>query len=366
MRAKLAIPCLMAVLVCVIVLLETHPGASQPPRKDFDPGKMFDQWYASKGYVEIKTMMKGRKEAELFAEKNGIKDGKLTRDQFIKYFEQRNELMKETGNEGYGKGPRKGPDGGKGPDRKGPDSGKGPDAGKGPDREQPKKVFTEDDMDKKAEEYFTKLDGNGDGYLNAEEIEKHYSKRFKEDWKKWDENKDSLISLSEYKLYSRDAFKQWASEREKREENRSSDKDKDKSGGQKTVIELDEEEPPPPPIRAGGEYPKEVPSWFKEYDKNEDGQVSLYEWRLGKADREMDLFERMDRNDDGFLTIDEVLHYNRLTAAQQAATSKRNTTGQVQVIGGVERPNQPGASTNPNGKGKGKDKKGKGEKGKGG
>lgn len=57
----------------------------------------------------------------------------------------------------------------------------------------------------------------------------------------------------------------------------------------------------------GGVAPKSLPRWFKDLDKDGDGQVALYEWRAGG--KSLDDFQAYDRNDDGFITADEVLHY---------------------------------------------------------
>ena len=43
--------------------------------------------------------------------------------------------------------------------------------------------------------------------------------------------------------------------------------------------------------------------------------MSLYEWRVGKKGKDLDLFEKMDRNDDGFLTAEEILFFQRQAAA---------------------------------------------------
>jgi Ca2+-binding EF-hand superfamily protein len=51
--------------------------------------------------------------------------------------------------------------------------------------------------------------------------------------------------------------------------------------------------------------PKGLPPWFKELDKDGDGQVSLYEWRQGG--RKLADFRKYDLNGDGFITPDEVL-----------------------------------------------------------
>jgi hypothetical protein len=62
-----------------------------------------------------------------------------------------------------------------------------------------------------------------------------------------------------------------------------------------------------PKIYRHDNLPKELPPWFKELDTDRDGQVALYEWKA--SGRSLAEFMRMDRNNDGFLTVDEVLHY---------------------------------------------------------
>jgi hypothetical protein len=60
-------------------------------------------------------------------------------------------------------------------------------------------------------------------------------------------------------------------------------------------------------VYRAGKLPKGLPSWFAELDADKDGQIGLYEWKAsGQSIAE---FEKMDRNNDGFLTIAEVLHY---------------------------------------------------------
>jgi Ca2+-binding EF-hand superfamily protein len=57
--------------------------------------------------------------------------------------------------------------------------------------------------------------------------------------------------------------------------------------------------------RFGGPAPKGLPSWFKILDKDEDGQVSLHEWRRGG--KKLSEFREYDLNDDGFITAEEIL-----------------------------------------------------------
>src|SRR5262249_39674756 len=57
---------------------------------------------------------------------------------------------------------------------------------------------------------------------------------------------------------------------------------------------------------------KTVAPWFEELDKDKDGQVGLYEWKAaGKSTKE---FLTMDKNADGFLTVEEVLRFHKLSA----------------------------------------------------
>src|SRR5262249_50461609 len=56
-----------------------------------------------------------------------------------------------------------------------------------------------------------------------------------------------------------------------------------------------------------------LPKWFVEIDTNKDGQVALYEWR--QAGKPMDEFKLWDRNDDGFITIEEAMRYNSIQIA---------------------------------------------------
>jgi RNA polymerase sigma factor (sigma-70 family) len=53
--------------------------------------------------------------------------------------------------------------------------------------------------------------------------------------------------------------------------------------------------------------PKDFPKWFKELDEDGDGQVALYEWR--KSGKSFEEFRQYDFNDDGFITVDEVIRY---------------------------------------------------------
>jgi Ca2+-binding EF-hand superfamily protein len=63
---------------------------------------------------------------------------------------------------------------------------------------------------------------------------------------------------------------------------------------------------------AGVDVVKGLPQWFRELDKDQDGQISLQEWQQGGKKR--GAFREYDLNDDGFITVEEVLRVTRSRA----------------------------------------------------
>jgi hypothetical protein len=61
----------------------------------------------------------------------------------------------------------------------------------------------------------------------------------------------------------------------------------------------------PKPERRASILPANVPAWFKEYDTDGDGQVSLSEWKA--KGHSIEDFKRADLNGDGFITAKELL-----------------------------------------------------------
>jgi Ca2+-binding EF-hand superfamily protein len=159
-----------------------------------------------------------------------------------------------------------------------------------------------DRTDRRAENSFRRLDVNGDGLLNYDEM----PDALRSERDQWDTNKDGFINLEEYKNYFR-----------ARAQQREAQRGSPSSGGPILIAPPPVEEPQKPPVvYRAGKLPKELPAWFAQYDTDKDGQIGLYEWRAAK--RPLAEFMAMDRNQDGFLTIDEVLRYEKHKQEQLA------------------------------------------------
>jgi Ca2+-binding EF-hand superfamily protein len=163
-----------------------------------------------------------------------------------------------------------------------------------------------DTINQMAESDFAMRDRNGDGFLNPDEM----PEQLRAELGRWDTNRDNLISLDEYKYYFATRMQGG------------------RGGNQQnnsivTIIEEEDLDTRPVVFRAG-RLPKELPSWFKELDIDRDGQVALYEWRLGK--KEIDEFADWDRNNDGYITPEEALYKQRIM--QIASAGSRSDDGE--------------------------------------
>jgi hypothetical protein len=162
-----------------------------------------------------------------------------------------------------------------------------------------------------AQAEFRRRDRNGDGRLDLDEMDEGL--RAERD--RWDANGDGFIDLAEFKNYLR------ARRVRERETARV-------GTGWPTR--------PPRAPPAADLHPK-LPPWFREYDSDGDGQVSLYEWRA--AGQPIAKFLALDDNGDGFLTPDEVLPPDEVAAEKKgkaepqpdpgSLTAFQNQVGQV-------------------------------------
>ncbi|HLJ97486.1 MAG TPA: EF-hand domain-containing protein [Gemmataceae bacterium] len=150
---------------------------------------------------------------------------------------------------------------------------------------------------------FSFYDKNGDGYLNYDEM----PDQLRAERDRWDADHNGLIDLSEFRAFFQAHMVSPTSP------SSSPGADPQSQAGGLPFFYFDnsqvpiEEERKPPVVYRYGKLPKELPSWFEQLDSDKDGQVALYEWKAsGKSLQE---FDEMDRNKDGFLTVDEVLHF---------------------------------------------------------
>lgn len=232
----------------------------------FDPNRLFDMMARGKDVVnraDLDPMMQGM--FDRFARNMNLPNGQMTRQQFTEYMQQR-----------MAGGGRGGPGGGMQINIEGKPGGPG--------------TFGGDPMANWADGMFRRYDQNGDGLLNYDEM----PEALRAEREKWDTNKDGFIDLGEYKVYLQARIQQLQSERGAAMQ-----------GGQGS--QQDDEEEQKPVVHRSGKLPKELPAWFAQMDTDGDAQVGLYEWK--SSGRDLNEFMKMDRNGDGFLTVDEVLYY---------------------------------------------------------
>jgi len=293
-----------------------------------DPNQMFD--FLAKGRPYFLTTESNRLRAPLdqFLQTKGITSGQVTRELFSAFNDQMRANMGVPG--GFG-GPGMFPGQGGG---NGPFPGFGGPGGRNPI----------DALNQLAEADFNLRDRNGDGFLNQDEM----PEQLKAELSKWDTNRDNLISLDEYKIY-------YVTQRQNR-----------RGGGDQkeinpvTIILEDEDLDVRPVVYRAGKLPtKELPKWFMELDTDKDGQIALYEWR--KGGRDLDEFREWDRNNDGFITVEEALYKQRQD--QIALVSASSENGESLSPSMMNAPKGPNTGPGGNDRWGGGKKGGKGGKG---
>jgi Ca2+-binding EF-hand superfamily protein len=212
-------------------------------------------------------------------------------------------------------------------------------AGPGDKKGGPSDAKSTEDQGDPVERMFKRYDRDGDGLLNQEEI--GGTKALKNEWQKWDADKDTKINWDEYRTYMKSREQQAQEKKDSRPE-KSGDSAKPASSGGVDVIVINEYIRPE--NWRAGKLPDNLPDWFKEYDINKDGQVAHHEW-LKKSTDPISKFFGMDKNDDGLLTPDEVI---RSIREASAAASGKTTLASAKT-----------EDTKTERKGKGKGKGGK-------
>jgi Ca2+-binding EF-hand superfamily protein len=143
---------------------------------------------------------------------------------------------------------------------------------------------------------FRDLDRNRDGRLDSAEIQR--SSRLRTEWERWDTSRDGSLDFNELRPFL---------------------EGRNQRNGPTTTASGSPSGTPQSPEMAGGfrpgKLPPNLPEWFTELDRDNDGQVALHEWK----DRPLEDFMRIDRNRDGFLTIEETVRHGAATEVKGKA-----------------------------------------------
>jgi len=239
----------------ILVLGAAGSSLAQPemprPQASFDPGVIFDTWDRNRDGVVTRDELTDRRSLarfEEFSRRAGVSDGRLSREAFLKAFQERMaELVRNSAND--------------------------------------------------AQRVLRGLDRNNDGVLDAEELQR--TQRLRNEIPRWDANKDNRIDLDELRAvleaYSRERLTGPAPPRPP-----SGDAQSTQPQG-----EGNPNLPDPNAVYRPGRLPLGLPDWFASLDVDNDAQIALHEWK-GMA---LELFVTIDRNGDGIITVGEILRW---------------------------------------------------------
>jgi Ca2+-binding EF-hand superfamily protein len=179
--------------------------------------------------------------------------------------------------------------------------------------------------DLRAAEFFKQMDKNNDGVLTSDEIPE--DSPLKAEFAKWDANHNGQIELDEFKAYFR-----------ARMENLRGDQPQGGSGtdwmlAQPGQADPQEEEKRPTVYHVGNLPLRELPPWWTQVDRDNDGQICVYEWK--EAGRNMEEFRAMDLNGDGFITVEEALRYQKFNKSNSQSVPGMMVAGGPAGPGGV-------------------------------
>ncbi|MGF1579345.1 MAG: hypothetical protein ACFCD0_08290 [Gemmataceae bacterium] len=250
-------------------------------RRGPDPEKIWGYVSRGKSTIKISDMRFGKTEAEAWAKKNGITNGQLTKDQFLKYAKVRMESRKK-------------------------------------EYEKRRKEFDRRlklPLSQQASLYLKERDKNKNGYIDRDEMD-GWIRRY---GKEYDKNGDGKFSRTELQGWL-GRVKQRIEERRK-ERAESTKKTEPKGGKQRIVIEeLPLERPL---VFAFGKMPDGTPDWYTDNDTDKDGQVALYEWR--KSGKSITEFLKKDTNQDGFISPDEMIRIEESENEKEASSRSQSS-----------------------------------------
>jgi Ca2+-binding EF-hand superfamily protein len=232
-------------------------AAAQPdmprPTTSFDPNVIFESWDRNKDGVVTREELSDRRSLSRFEDylrRANVTDGKLTRETFLKAFQERMaELTRNSAGE--------------------------------------------------AERILRSLDRNGDGKLDADELQR--TQRLKNEVAKWDANKDGVLDAAELKSVLE------AYNRERLTGVVPAPSAASPTAPAPGVAPAEAKPAPVDPniVYRPGKLPSTLPDWFSKLDVDNDAQIALHEWKGQK----LELFLLIDRNGDGILTVTEVLRW---------------------------------------------------------
>jgi len=269
-----------------------------------DPGAIFDNYLAKgRNFFLISEAPRSRDLLTQFASEKGITNGQITRQQYMDFQEwQKAKLLAPS----QGSGATTPPVGGKGgkggfgggnfdPSQFGGGAGGFPGGGKGPKGGgglPPSVALNPEAVNDFADREFKRYDVNSDMRLNKDELPPQLLAVFS----MWDKNGDTFIDQAEYRDYYAARIREGGS--------------LDRAVAT-IIIEEDELEKKAVVYKVGN-LPRNIPSWFKELDQDNDGQIAMYEWRAGK--KPLDEFRTWDLNDDGFIIPEECMRNQEILA----------------------------------------------------
>lgn len=188
------------------------------------------------------------------------------------------------------------------------------------------------DPAEQAQRRIREQDKDGDGRVSLEEADGRLRDRFRD----IDANGDGYIDAQEYAGYyaarSGGAPGGWGQG----------------GWGPNGQFERQKVEEERPVAMRYGKLPGGLPNWYDEFDTDKDGQVSLYEWRMGK--KTINDFNTIDLNGDGLITADEYLRFARQSKIDEKVAAYIESDGAVRPTSwGVGAPVDPKTDTKSKG-----------------
>ena len=188
-----------------------------------------------------------------------------------------------------------------------------------------------------ADERFNELDRDRDGLLSVDEM----PDALKAEKEKWDINQDGYIDLAEWNAFL-EAFLAQQRRMPTNPGSRPSEPGRptripgaaarpvNENRGPRSSVRPpfnDTRQSRPMANRHPSRHPKNIPAWFKDYDQDDDGQVSLYEWKVKGDDiRE---FKKYDLNEDGMITVGELIRSGQFITNTERPPSGQGLQGEV-------------------------------------